>query len=231
MHYAEFKLPDAALLRTLIEAFPFAAVAINGGASPILAQAPLTFREKPGSPGAVEFHLARQNVITDAIDEGMTATILVNGPSGHVSPTWYTSRFPDASADRSRTAPTWDYVSATLAGRLRRLSRAELQTQITDLVAHHEPVDGWRIEEIDPDLFESWCGLLIGYRLDIESFDLTVKLSQNQMREDRPGIATGLRKRAGFADTAMASLVEGFDGTSASVEDMIRALSGPTFKT
>jgi transcriptional regulator len=191
----------------LIEQFPFAVIAINGTARPVVAQAPLTFRDGLASQGVVDFHLARANIITNAIKDGSEATILVNGPNAHISPSWYTGRFPDSSADRSRTAPTWDYLSATLTGRLRILSLAGLEKQIADLVAHHEPADGWRFEEIDPSVLMSWCDMLVGYRFEIETFDLTAKLSQNQTPADIPGISRGLRLREGLADEAIAQLV------------------------
>lgn len=226
MHYAEFKQQDPALLRTLIEQFPFAVIAINGASRPTLAQAPLTFRESKSAHGSVDFHIARVNVFTDVVIDGDQATILVNGPNTHISPSWYKGRFPDASSDRSRAAPTWNYVSATLTGRLRILPRADLEKQIADLVAHHEAPDGWRREEIDPALFNTWCNMLIGYRMEIETFDLTAKLSQNQTPGDKPGISEGLRTRGEFGDEAMAQLVESFDGTAASVQNCLNAFSG-----
>lgn len=106
------------------------------------------------------------------------------------------------------------------------LERCDLEAQIADLVRHHEPTDGWRFEELDPALFISWCDMLIGCRMVIETFDLTVKLSQNQTTADRPGIAQGLRKRAGFGDDAMAKLVEGLDREAASIGNIRRAASG-----
>ncbi|WP_197435496.1 FMN-binding negative transcriptional regulator [Agrobacterium vitis] len=224
MHYAEFKMPDAGLLQTLIERFPFAMIAINGVANPIVAQAPLTFRQVGTSSGALEFHLASQNPITKSVKNGTVATIVVNGPNAHISPSWYISSFCDASADRSRTAPTWNYLSATLIGRLRQPTRVELEEQIADMVAAHESADGWRFAEIDPRIFASWCDMLIGYRMDIVSFDLTAKLSQNQARDDKPGIASGLRLRAGMADNAVAVLIQGFDGTPASVQTALANL-------
>lgn len=139
MHYAEFKQDEPELLKTLIQTFPFAVIAINGALQPVLAQAPLTFREMGGQAGTVDFHLARANTITDRISDGTSVTILVNGPNAHISPSWYTGRFKDASADRSRAAPTWNYLSATLTGRLQILERCDLEAQIADLVRHHEP--------------------------------------------------------------------------------------------
>lgn len=90
MHYAEFKQDDPELLKTLIQTFPFAVIAINGASQPVMAQAPLTFRDMGGQAGTIDFHLARANTITDDISDGTNATILVNGPNAHISPSWCT---------------------------------------------------------------------------------------------------------------------------------------------
>ncbi|NEI73162.1 hypothetical protein GR212_26735 [Rhizobium lusitanum] len=157
MHHTQIEQTDSTALRCLTETFPFAAIAINGKARPLVAQASLTFRDDLVSAEAVEFHLARQNVVTNAIDDDRTpATIVINGPAlmcRHAG-TWRAFQMPH----RSRTAPT--YVTAALMGDLQRRSHTDLQTQIADLVADHEPDDGWRFEEIDPELFRPWYDLL-----------------------------------------------------------------------
>jgi transcriptional regulator len=219
-----FKQHDPSVMRTLIETFPFAMIAINGEHGPLIAQAPLTFRPDIGKYGAVDFHLARENAFVAALDDGVETTIVVNGPQAHISPSWYTGRFAGPDPDRSHTAPTFNYVSAVLCGKIEILSEIELHRQVQDLVNDHEPADGWKFEEIDRQLFESWCKMLIGVRVEIESFDMTAKLSQDQAPADRVGITTGLLGRNAFADKAMATMVDRFDGSPETlVETLLRA--------
>ncbi len=225
MHYAEFKQKDPDLLHSLIVSFPFATIAVNGTKRPIVAQAPLTLRDNGTANGELHFHIARQNPITNLIDDGTWSTIVVNGPSAHVSPSWYTGQFPEPNSDRSRAAPTYDYLAATIEGQLQRLDRPELEAQIADLVLAHEPAGGWQLRELDKTLYSTWCDMLVGYRLPITSFDLTAKLSQEQTRSDKPGIARGLRHRSGPNDGSMALLVENYDGTEQSIAMTLDALT------
>jgi transcriptional regulator len=222
MHYEMFKQYDPAAMRTLIETFPFAMIAVNGEHGPLIAQAPLTFRPDIGKYGAVDFHLARENAFVAALDDGVDTTIVVKGPQAHVSPSWYTGRFSGANPDRSHTAPTFNYVSVVLQGKIEILDEDSLHRQVEDLVNDHEPADGWRFEEIDPQLFENWCRMLVGVRAEIDSFDMTAKISQDQAPTDRVGITTGLLGRNAFADKAMATIVDRFDG---SPETLVNALS------
>ncbi len=220
MHYAHFKQTDPRVLKALTLAFPFATIAANGEGRPITAHAPLTFREDNANE-AVEFHLAKANPIIPYLQNGTKLTITINGPSAHISPNWYTARFSGANPDRSKTAPTYDYIIANLSGSVQILGATELTSQINDLVAISEPDDGWKIDEIDQDTFGKWQNMIIGFRMPIESFDLTAKLSQEQDVADKAGIIEGLRKRGTGSDLALSRIIEMFDG---SPEYLIQAL-------
>ena len=216
MHYEHFKQRDPAVLKALIEAFPFAAIMVNGSDAPIVAQAPLTFKNSGGN-GAVEFHLAKENPISKYLTNGANTTIMLHGPSAHISPSWYTARFTGDNPDRSNTAPTYNYISARLSGTVQIMDMGQLANQISDLVSAHEPSDGWKMQEIDPAMFSKLCGLITGFRMEIESFDMTAKLSQEQNKADMAGIIAGLKKRGGARDMAMANMIETFDGTTESL--------------
>lgn len=45
MHYAEYKHSDPALVREMVDSFPFATIIVNGLEGPVTAQAPITFRD------------------------------------------------------------------------------------------------------------------------------------------------------------------------------------------
>jgi len=224
MHYAEYKHTDPDLVRALVDIFPFAAISVNGSHGPRIAHAPLTFRNGRFPAGALEFHLAKANPIARDMKIGVPVTILVQGPGAAISPSWFTSSFPQDDSDRSRTAPTYNYVSLIMNGRLEFMDDQALQTQIKDLVLASEPEGGWRTEELAPDLWQGWRKLIQGYRLEIESFDLTAKLSPGDVPEDKVGVIAGLLDRNVLADASMAHLLRGHDGTSQSLVSVVRAL-------
>ncbi|RXT51189.1 hypothetical protein B6S44_21520 [Bosea sp. Tri-44] len=224
MHYAEYKHADPSLVHDMVETFPFATFMVNGDRGPMVAQAPLTFRDGRAAAGALEFHLARVNPIAPLMTPGTPVTILVQGPGAAISPSWFNASFQGANRDRSRTAPTYNYVSLVMRGRLEFMPDEALQAQIADLVLAHEPQDGWRLEELAPQLWEGWRRAIQGYRLEIDEFDLIAKLSHGDVPDDRPGVVEGLRSRALQDDHVIARLVAGYDGTPASLRAQLRAL-------
>jgi transcriptional regulator len=221
MHYEHFKQRDPKVLKALIESFPFATIIANGPDGPVVAHAPLTFKQGITANGMVEFHLAKENPIIPYLQNGAKLTITVNGPSAPISPSWYTARFPGDKPDRSKTAPTYNYINANLNGSIQAMDTEHLTNQISDLVAANEPANGWKMQEIDPATFSKWRGMIAGFRMPIESFDMTAKLSQEQNIADKPGIIAGLKKRGTASDMAVAQMVEIFDG---SPESLIKAL-------
>jgi predicted FMN-binding regulatory protein PaiB len=224
MHYAQYKHADPSLVQDMVETFPFAMILVNGNEGPLVAQAPLTFRTGCSPAGAVEFHLALINPITEVMTPDIPILVSVQGPGAAISPSWFTASYGGAASDRSQTAPTYNYVSLHMRGRLEHMPDEALQTQIKDLVGAHEPKDGWRIEELDPRLWEAWRRMIRLYRVEVDSFDLTAKLSDGDSPGDRPGVVEGLRRRGVLDDADMATLVEGNDGTPTSLRSLLCAL-------
>lgn len=209
-HYQEFRIHDPAVIARIVRRWPFATIVANGSEWPAIAHAPLTLagQTEEQALGAVEFHLAKVNPAQVVIGPAAPVTMSILGPSAHVSPTWYKGRFPDAVSDRSKTAPTWDYLALTLRGRLTALADAELVAHLSDLVGQTEGESGWRISEIDAGFYVRLRKHIVGYRMQIEAFDCLAKFSQDEKAPDTIGIAAGLRKRAHGQDLSVAELVE-----------------------
>jgi transcriptional regulator len=224
MHYEEFKLKDPRLVAHVLRTFPFAAILVNTPDGPAVAQAPMTFRDSSGPAGAVEFHLAKANPIAGHMLQDVPITILARGPGAHVSPSWFSASYPTPGADRSRTAPTYNYLSLVINGRLSYMDDQALQVQIQDLVRENEPADGWKTSELAPDLWGMWRKVIQGYRLEIDRFDLTAKFSEGDIPADRPGVIQGLRTRAAWGDLGVARVLDLYDGSPDSLQRALEAL-------
>lgn len=224
MHYAEYKVDDPALVKDMLQTFPFAAIMVNTPDGPALAQAPLTFRESTRPAGALEFHLAKINPVAAYMLPDVPIAVFLQGPGAHVSPSWFSASYPTPDSDRSRTAPTYNYLSLVIHGRLAYMDDQALRLQIGDLVCANEPDGGWKTSELAPDLWETWRRIIQGYRLEIDHFDLTAKFTEGDVPGDRPGVIQGLRARAVSGDLDVARILELYDGSPDSLRRALQAL-------
>lgn len=203
-HYETFRVDDPAIIPRIVARWPFATIVANGPDWPVSAQTPLVM---VNGQQAVEFHLAKANPAMSLLQEGAQVMAILQGPSAHVSPSWYRGRFPTPDADRSRTAPTWNYLTLTLRGQLETLSDEGLAGHLADLVARSEAAEGWHLSEIDAQFFTGLRDHIRGFRLVIEGFDCIAKFSQDKSDQDRSGVIAGLLARGQGQDRDVADLV------------------------
>ena len=203
-HYADFRTNDPQTIFSLIAKYPFALICKNGsnGETPDVINAPVIISENGKT---LEFHFARANDTWKNIAGGGAVKIIFNGPNAHISPAWYKSRF--ANDDRSKTAPTWDYVQAVLEGEVRQMDDVSLVRHLQRLTTHFEGENGWRFSELAPDKMQVWKTLIGGFIFEIKSTEAIFKLSQEQASADQTHIVDALRARDEGGDKAVAELI------------------------
>ncbi len=233
-HFPHHTHNDPRLLEALVKNFPLAMIAVNGeeGQPPIIAYAPVIFEKETGENGQIDFHLSKKNAIVPYLEKGAKATISIVGPNCHISPSWYEARFSGDNPDRSKTAPTYDFVSATMQGTVATMDMPHLSKHLGKQVRGKEATAGekrWDLTEIDPDTFKEWRGLIVGFSMPVEHLDLTMKISHDQKPENRPGIIRGLRLRDSYGDKEMAKIIEADNGTTDSLIAALNAI-GPESK-
>ena len=190
-----FRSHDRAQMLRLVEEIGFAAIFLTTPAGPRVAHAPLI----ADGADAFVFHLARANALAPHLDDAR-ALMVVQGPHGYISPRWY--------ADRA-AVPTWDYVALEMEGTVTRLSDAALEDALHRLIRHSEQRiagAGWHAGETPPAMWEKLFGAITGFRIQVDEWRPTLKLSQKRSPAERSAIADGL---AGSGNAALAAMMRG----------------------
>ncbi|GGD57470.1 FMN-binding negative transcriptional regulator [Erythrobacter arachoides] len=176
-----FRSHDHARFHALIEEVGFGMVFAATPAGPQVVHTPFVWAD-----GVLQFHMSRRNAMAGALD-GAQVLAVVNGPDGYVSPRFYDDR---------DTVPTWDYVALEMAGRVVRMDDAGLETFFQHLIARQEGRLGgspWRAAEAGGALWANLVKGIIGYRMEVEEWRSTFKLSQENSSAERERIADGHR--------------------------------------
>jgi len=143
--------------------------------------------------------LARANPLAE-IGDGAAVTLSVMGPHAYVSPDWYAT---------DGLVPTWNYVAAEGAGRVRRLSATELKRFLAELAAQEEsalaPKAEWTMDRVPPKQLDALLQAIVGFELVFETLEGKAKLSQNRSHADARGAISGLEQRGDAASLAVAT--------------------------
>jgi transcriptional regulator len=120
---------DRNALWALMQSYPFAVLMaqVDGRIEtvhlPVLLIPPAP--DTPEALGHLEGHVAINNPIVAAIEQGAEAVVVFSGPHAYISPAWYIE---------SRTVPTWNYQSVQARGLLSPMPDTLLMPHLESLV-------------------------------------------------------------------------------------------------
>ncbi len=170
-----------------------------------LLSTPLPWLHVPAQdgPGSLVGHLARNNPQWQEPVVG-EALVILRGPQGYVSPSWYASK-----REHGRVVPTWDYLVAHVRGRLVvHDDPAWVDDVVRRLTAAFE--DGrpepWSVDDAPARFHAGQLRAIVGVELVITGIDAKAKLSQNRSDADVDGVVAGLQAEG---DDRLAAAVEG----------------------
>ncbi len=166
---------------------------------------PMLFDPDAGELGTLTGHVARGNPIIPEAHAG-EALVVVTGPEGYVSPSWYPSK-----AEHGKVVPTWDYVTVQAAG---PLVVHDDPDWVLDLVTHlterHESPrpEPWSVSDAPAEYVAAMLRGIVGIEIPLARLAAKAKLSQNRPVPDVDGVVQGIRSEGGAAGDALADAVE-----------------------
>jgi transcriptional regulator len=190
--------PDDATVRSIIEELPVGQLVTATETGPLATLVPWV-ADLDG--GALLGHVARSNPQWSTPWHGQ-AMVLIEGPSGYVSPSWYASK-----SEHGRVVPTWDFVVVQVLGDLIVHDNATWVRSVVDrLTDRHERSrpKPWSITDAPPDYLDSQLAAIVGVEVRIARIEASVKMSQNKGAADVEGVISGF---LADGDTTMADWI------------------------
>ncbi len=185
---AHFAADDAQLAELLRPGLVDLVTATPGGL--VCTPLPVLHVPTPDGPGSLLGHLARNNPQWQEPVLG-EALVLVRGPQGYVSPSWYA-----AKREHGRVVPTWDYAVAHVHGRLVvHDDPAWVDDVVRRLTAAFESdrPEPWAVDDAPARFHAGQLRAIVGVELVITRIEAKVKLSQNRSAADVDGVVAGLQ--------------------------------------
>lgn len=171
----------------LLERYDFGALVMVDRGVPSATHLPFLYRRDGGPLGTLSAHLARANPQAKALEASPEILLIVQGPHGYVSPSWY---------EVHPSVPTWNYVAVHVAGRARILSDPDrVRSLLGSLVDRYESArpKPWSMDLPEPYL-ESMTKAIVAFEVDVASIEGKLKLSQNRTPGEQESVIRGLEE-------------------------------------
>lgn len=162
---------------------------------------PFIYEPEVGEHGALLGHVARPNLQWQRAALG-EAVVIVQGPDGYISPSWYVSK-----REHARVVPTWDYVVLQVFGELRIHDDVQFVRNVVERLTERfesGSAEPWQVSDAPADYIERQLRAIVGIELIVTRVEASAKLSQNRPA-DIDGVIEGLRERG---DVSLADEVE-----------------------
>jgi transcriptional regulator len=196
-----FDLADAAAIRGIIRAHPFATLVSTGeDGTPYVSHIPLIHIEDGSANGHLLGHVARPNPHWKLFDKAPTIAIF-GGANAYISPSWYKS--PDM-------VPTWNYQAVHVHGAPVVVAddNAALDV-VVKLSAFFEASlsKPWTIDKMTPGKALGMMKGIVAFTMPVARFEAKSKIGQNRTPADQRGAAEALLGLSGAGNTTIGELM------------------------
>lgn len=194
-----YESADIDVVRALIVEHPWALLVSAPHGAPVASHVPIMLDEGASRP-AIVTHVGKPDDELHDFGEG-EVLVIVQGPSGYVSPSWYAASAVGATGTAG--VPTWNYTVAHCYGVPEVLDERRNLDELLRLVERFES----RVEQpahLERDRAAEIARGTVGIRVPIARFLCKRKLSQNKDAQTREGVIAGLRAPGPYRHPALA---------------------------
>lgn len=195
-----YKLPyfteeDQERVISFIKENPFAVVTGFGVTYPVASHLPLNF-ETRGEKIFLTGHLMKNTDHHQAFEKNENVLVIFHGPHTYVSASWYT---------KQDVASTWNYITVHAKGKIKFTDEAGTYKAIKAITNKYEGTEtAASFDKLPQEYVMTLMKAIVGFEIEVVSFDNVFKLSQNHNEETRNNIVAQLNKRGDEQSRAIA---------------------------
>jgi len=159
-----------------IKAFPLATLISAKDSEIFTTHIPLMYDETKGEFGSLIGHIDKYNPHVELLQDDIPAQAIFHGPDCYISPNVYSTT----------QLPTWNYVKVHISAKAKKITDAdEVRASIASMTAFLETSDTPYVLDVENPRVKSLTDYIVGFELEIISWEGKFKLSQDKLRKDR----------------------------------------------
>jgi transcriptional regulator len=195
-----FKVTDNNIIEQFIRENGFATLITKGSEFPTGTHIPIELEVNSKGEKVLWGHMSRANPQWKEFEHAPEVLVIfLSHVHSYISSSWY----------NHPNAPTWNYLSVHVSGRLKILEGDTLWESVRRLTNRYEK-ESARPVSLDtlPESVQKQMNGLVGFEISIKKIEAAFKLSQNRSDEDFNNIIKELRLSKNLSAQLMADIME-----------------------
>jgi transcriptional regulator len=172
----KYKIEDNKTIEDFIASVGLATLITMDNDFPIATHTPIELEYDNNGKQILRGHIAKANPQSEILNKESNALVIFHSPIQHyISSSWY---------DKPN-APTWNYMSVHLYGKVSILNDDDLWSSVDRLTERHEKISKCPISlKTLPNNIQGMLKGVTGFEIPVEKVEASFKLSQNRDNKD-----------------------------------------------
>lgn len=195
-----FKIIDSKIIEKFIKENGFATLITKGSNFPTGTHIPMELELNDKGDKILAGHISKANLQWKEFENDQNVLVIFLSPINHyISSSWY----------KQPNAPTWNYLSVHINGKLKVIHGDNLWSSVSRLTDRYEQESKCPISlDTLPTSVQKQIDGIVGFEISIDKVEAQFKLSQNRKEEDFKNIIKALRLSNDFSALLMADTME-----------------------
>jgi transcriptional regulator len=191
-----FQEKDNAGVIAFVKENPFAIVTGIGEQYPVATHLPLEIEIQEDGFITLSGHMMKKSDHYNALLQNENVLVLFNGPHTYISASWYTN---------PQGASTWNYMTVHAKGKIKFTDDEGTYDAIKKITNKYEGKESAAaFDKMDREYIDKMLKAIVGFTIEVKSFENVFKLSQNRDKETQLSIAKQLMLRGDEQSVAIA---------------------------
>lgn len=173
-------------IKNFIQKHSFGMLVTYDGTKPIATHIPIELKIE-GEKEYLIGHISKGNPQWKNFGEQQQVLAVFTASHSYISSSWY----------KDKTVPTWNYIAVHVYGTIQEMKGEELYQSLEELINKYEqdsenPI---HIKDVNATKVSQLIKGIVGFKIEINDYQATYKLSQNRSEEDYDNIIQELEKK------------------------------------
>ena len=195
-----FNVTDQKVIETFIKENGFATLISIGSIYPNGTHIPIELKTLSDGRKVLHGHISKANLQWQDFENNKNVLVIFLSPvHSYISSSWY----------NQPNAPTWNYLSVHVTGKLKVLEGEELWDSVRKLTNRYEQNSSTPVSlDTLPESVQKQMHGIVGFEISIDKMEAAFKLSQNRTAEDFENIIKELSGSDSLTAKMMANEME-----------------------